>query len=464
MADSALITSTLQHPVALLGSESLSSPAVRLTSASGGTAQNTSSLEVLADDFYTPSSSAAQQRGTIDLASQANVRSQTTADNGIALEVPTAFLPASSLAQSGCGGQEDSAMDSAVKTAEQDGIAVAQWMKAQVTIGDPSQAASPTAGDMISAGASLVAKFSNDLDQIGSIIDQTVSSVANSLQGEGSNSSEISFETNALKSSLTLNAIDSLANAIGAATNGSGENSGFGFSDTALSLGSSSTDGVSQLSLHISNYNQPSGTVNSAHPYDFSLVFDSTDSSAVASEASSSAASDGSVTCTAVAAASHVEQYTMYTVGQVQTGAGQSTLTAAAMSGTISDTVGVGLSETTDGSESSQAAVEIDTNSESENLSMVSTTIHAVPSGNMDDAPITNWNAALDLSTWGTMPTGGSPAKAEFAILQGIQDSQNAAAPAAARPSEAHYANAYADRVGSEHAAGRGHHRVDIYA
>jgi len=400
----------------------------------------------------------------VNLAAQLKAQSQTTLESAINLEAATQSSSASSSAQDSSGSQTDSPMGSALTTAEQDGTAVVQWMKEQATTSDPSQAASAAAGDQMSAGASLVAKFSDDLNQIGNVIDQTVSSVATDLQAAGINSSEVSFDTNALKNSLTLNALSTLGNTINPAMSGPGENFSFGFSDSALSLGSSPTDGMSQLSLHISNYNQPSSTANSVQPYDFALVFDSTSSTAAVSEATSTANSDGSVTATAVAAASDVEQYAMYTTGMVQTGAHQSTLTTASLTGAISNTVGIGVSETSDGSASSQAAVEIDSSSETENLSMASTTVNAVPSGNTDAALITNWNRSLGLSTWGTMPAGGSQAKAELAFLAGIEDLQSAAARAANESWKSELANAYGDSGGSERAGSSGGHRFDMYA
>lgn len=327
MAYSALMASVFAHPVSSSGNWSPALPTIQPISPPVASTQSTSSSQALADDTYTSSSTTARQATAVNLAAQLKAQSQTSLESALDLEAATSSVAttssssASSSAQDSFGGQADSPMDSALTTAEQDGIAVAQWMEQQATIGDSSQAASSAAGDQMSAGESLVAKFSDDLNQIGNVIDQTVSSVATDLQAEGINSSEISFDTNVLKSSLNLSALDALGNTINPAMSGAGENFSFGFSDSALSLGPSSTDGMSQLSLHISNYNQPSSTVDSAQPYDFALVFDSTSSSAAVSEASSTANSDGSVTATAVAAASNVEQYAMYTTGMVQSGA-----------------------------------------------------------------------------------------------------------------------------------------------
>ena len=414
---------------------------------------------MLADDSYTPSGLASQATSLLS-ASEAGAQNQSNAQSSIALQA-TELLSESSSSQGGSS-EQGGPMASALTAAEQDGIAVAQWMEEQAAMSAPSQAASSAAGDLMSQGASLVAKFSNDLNELGSIIGQTASNVTGGLQAQSYSSSAVNSETNDLQSSLTLDAIDALGNAIGTAINGAGGNFSFGFSDTALSPGSSPLDALSQLSLHISNYNQPSSAVNSAQPYDFSLVFDSTSSSAAVSEASSSATSDGSVTATAVAAESTVEQYTMNTTSMVQTAAGQSTLTTAAMSGTISNTVGIGVSETTDGSSSNQTAVEIDTSSESDNLLMASTTVNAAPSGNTDAALMTSWNRALGLSTWGAWPAAGSPAKAELAILAGIDGSQNSAGLTASEPWKMGAATATSG--GSETPSGSGDHRIDVYA
>lgn len=461
---SALMTSALANPVSSFESGMQSLRAIQPTSSSGASKQSTSSLQLLAEDTYTSSSAAALPATAVNLAAQLKAQSPTSLESATDLAAATSSPSASSSTQDSSGDQTDSPMASALNTAEQDGIAVAQWMEEQATTSDPSQAASSAAGDQMSAGASLVAKFSDDLNQIGNVIDQTISTVAKGLQSVGINSSEISSETSALKSTLTLDAIDALGNTINPAMSAPGQNFSLGFSDTALSLGSSPTDGMSQLSLHISNYNLPGSTVDTAQPHDFALVFDSSNSSAAVSEASSSANSDGSVTATAVAAASDVEQYAMYTVGQVQTGDHQSTLTTASMTGTISNTVGIGVSETTDGSASSQAAVEIDTSSETDKLSMASTTVNAVPSGRTDAALITSWNRSLGLSTWGTMPAGGSSAKAEVAFLARVEDSQSATARTANESWKTELVNAYADGSGGERAASRGDHRVDMYA
>jgi hypothetical protein len=77
----------------------------------------------------------------------------------------------------------------------------------------------------------------------------------------------------------------------------------------------------------------------------------------------------------------------MYTAGDLQTGSGQSSLTTAVMNGVISNTVGLGVSETTNGSAASQSAVAIDAYSQTMNLSMANTSIADNENGSTNTAP-----------------------------------------------------------------------------
>ena len=250
-------------------------------------------------------------------------------------------------------------------------------MSEQAQTGGSSQASSPAAANSMSDGAALVSQFSNDLNQVGDAINQTVSSVANDLEAEGFSSSQVGFVSGVLKSALdsaALGTIESSINAAVSAGSGAGEGSSFGFSDSALSPGQGSAGGASQLSMYIAGANAPDstdgGTSGSAGAYGFALQFDSTNSTAVVGEGSVTANSDGSASAIEAAAASDVEQYTMYTAGEVQTGSGQTSLTTAVMNGAISNTVALGVSETTDGSATSQSAVAIYAYSQTMNLSM----------------------------------------------------------------------------------------------
>lgn len=273
-------------------------------------------------------------------------------------------------------------MASALQTAEQDGAQVAQWMSEQAQMGGSSQATSPAAANLMSSGAALVSQFSNDLNQLGDAISQTVSSVANDLEAQGFSSSQVGFVSDVLTSALDSAALGTIGSSINAEVgsgSGAGEGNTFGFSDSSLSQGQGSTAGPSQLSMYIAGSNAPGSTAGSAGAYGFALQFDSTNSTAVVGGGSVTANSDGSTTATESVAASDVEQYTMYTAGDVQTGSGQSSLTTAVMNGAISNTVGLGVSEiidgpaTTDGSATSQSAVAINAYSETMNLSMTDT-------------------------------------------------------------------------------------------
>jgi hypothetical protein len=314
-------------------------------------------------------------------------QNQTTAENSMDAQMSALFSAISST-QSGSGSQVDSPLTSAFQTAEQDGVQVAQWMVEQAQMGGSSQATSSAAENLMSSGASLVSQFSSDLNQLGDVIGHAVSNFANDLQAQGLSSSQIGFVNGFLKSTLTSDALSALGSSIDAEVgSGAGEDFSFGFSDSALSLGHGSAAGSSQLSLYIAGSNAPGSTAGSAGAYGFALQFDSTTSTAVVGEGSVSASSDGSASATEAVAASDVEQYTMYTAGEVQMGSGQSSLTTAVMSGAFSNTVALGVSETADGSATSQAAVAIDAYSETMNLSMANTSVPANVNGSMNAAP-----------------------------------------------------------------------------
>jgi len=244
------------------------------------------------------------------------------------------------------------------------------------------------------SGASLVNQFSGDLNQLGNVIGQAVSSIANELQGDGLSSSRIGVVSGLLKSSLTQDAMSALGSSIDAQIgSAAGEGPVFGFSDSALSPGQGSAGGASQLSMYIAGDNATGSTTGSAGTYGFALQFDSATSSAVVGEASSSAGSDGSTSSTEVVAASQVEQYTMYAAGEAQTASGQTALTTAIMNGALSNTVGFGVSETTDGSATSQSAAAIDAYSETVNLFMATTTVPANANGSTSAAPALSYVA-----------------------------------------------------------------------
>jgi hypothetical protein len=296
---------------------------------------------------------------------------------------------ADSPTQSGSGGQVNSPLASDLQTAEQDGAQAAQWMSEQAQMGSSSQATSPAAASSMSNGAALVSQFSDDLNQVGDAIDQTVSTVASGLEAMGFSSSQVGFVSDILTSALDSAAQGAIGSSINAAVGGgssAGEGSTFGFSDSALSQGQGSDGGPSQLNMYIAGVNTPGSPGGSGGAYGFALQFDSTDSTAVVGGGSITANSDGSTTATESVAASNVDQYTMYTAGDLETGSGQSSLTTAVANGSISNTVGLGVSETTDGSGTSQSAVAIDAYSETMNLSMVNTTVPAANTSIPDNA------------------------------------------------------------------------------
>jgi hypothetical protein len=416
MSYSALLNSAILHTQAPFTSETPSASTDQTAASSGASQQTSSSLRVIGDDYYTPSRSG-RHDNSLSSTSATGAQNQATAQNSTdtqmsaLLSAITSMLSGSGLSgsgsatnspvQSGSGSQANSPLASALQTAEQDGAQVAQWMSEQAQMGSAAQATSPAAANLMSSGAALVSQFSDDLNQVGDAISQTVSSVANDLEAQGFSSSQVGFVSDVLTSALdsaALGTIGSSINAEAGSSNGAGEGSTFGFSDSALSQGKGSTAGPSQLSMYIAGSNAPDSTGGGgAGAYGFALQFDSMDSTAVVDGESVTANSDGSTTATEAASASNVDQYTMYTAGDLQSGSGQNSLTTAVMNGAISNTVGLGVSETTaasataNGSATSQSAVAINAYSETMNLSMANTSANSsIPSnanGSTNAAP-----------------------------------------------------------------------------
>jgi len=401
VAYSAFMSSAFLHPESSFGSQIPSASTVRTAATSGTTQQNPSSLRAFGDDYYTPSRSDGTGNSSSST-SETSGQSQTTSENSIESQI-SALFSAFSSTQSGSGSQADSPLTSALQTAEQDGAQVAQWMEEQAQMGGSSQATSPAAGNLMSSGASLVNQFSSDLNQLGSVIGQAVSSIANELQGDGLSYSQVGVVSGLLKSSLTQDAMSALGSSIDAQLgSAAGEGPVFGFSDSALSPGQGSAGGASQLSMVIAGDNAAGGTTGDnatdgtaggTGTYGFALQFDSATSTAVVGEGSISAGSDGSVTATEAVAASEVEQFTMYAAGEAQTASGQTSLTTAIMNGAISNTVGFGVSETTDGSTTSQSAVAFEAYSEMFNLSMATTSFPANANASTGAAPASSYVA-----------------------------------------------------------------------
>ena len=359
---------------------------VRTATSSGTAQQNPSSLRTIGDDYYTPSRSDGTGNSPSST-TEAGGQSQTTSENSIESQISALFSALSST-QSGSSSQANSPLASALQTAEQDGAQAAQWMEEQAQMGGSSQATSPAAENLMFSGASLVNQFSSDLNQLGSVIGQAVSSIANELQGDGLSSSQIGVVSGLLKRSLASDAMSALGSSIDAQIgSAAGEGPVFGFTDSALSPGQGSAGGASQLSMYIAGDNAAGSTTGGTGTYGFALQFDSATSSAVVGEASTTAGSDGSVTSTAVVAASQVEQYTMYAAGETQTASGQTSLTTAIMNRAISNTVGLGVSETTDGSATSLSAVAIEAYSQTANLFMATTSFPANANGSTNAAP-----------------------------------------------------------------------------
>jgi len=392
VAYSAFVSSAYLHPESTFGSQIPSASTVRTAATSATSQQNPSSLRAFGNDYYTPS----RWDGTGNSPSstpETSGQSQTTSENSIESQISALFSALSST-QSGSSSQADSPLASALQTAEQDGAQAAQWMEEQAQMGGSSQATSPAAENLMFSGASLVNQFSGDLNQLGNVIGQAVSSIANELQGDGLSSSQIGVVSGLLKSSLTQDAMSALGSSIDAQIgSAAGEGPVFGFSDSALSPGQGSAGGASQLSMYIAGDNATGSTTGSAGTYGFALQFDSATSTAVVGEGSISAGSDGSVTATEAVAASEVEQFTMYAAGEAQTASGQTALTTAIMNGALSNTVGFGVSETTDGSATSLAAVAIEAYSQTANLFMATTSVPGGANGSTDAAPASRYVA-----------------------------------------------------------------------
>ncbi len=422
MALLSLSNPLLFNSVSSFGSAFPASSASTRTIATAGAAQSASSLQLLAGDVYTPANSASQAVSAPGGGSEAGQPTQSVAEDSANSQVSALLAAAASSQVSGSAGQTDPSMASLLKTAEKDGLAVAQWMKAQATLGDFSKAASAAAGDLMTSGASLVATFSNDLNQLGSVIDQTT---ANATQTPGGSSTASGLASGALQSSLTLNALSAIGNAIDAQMSGAGQNFTFGFSDSSLSVGGTSSASAAQLSLHISDYNLPPSATASTNPYDFAVQFDSTTSTATVDEAASATSSNGSSVAMVAAAAASVENFTMSTTGETQTATGQSTLTTASMNGSIAHAVALGVAATSDGASSSQSVAEVAASSRTESLAMVSTTVQAAPSGNTDAALMTSWKNALGLNAWNSAANQNGPEEALLAMLDGMQSSSS---------------------------------------
>jgi hypothetical protein len=371
------MNSAYLHPASSYGSEMPPASTVRTATSSGTAQQNPSSLRTIGDDYYTPSRSDGTGNSPSST-TEAGGQSQTTSENSIESQISALFSALSST-QSGSSSQANSPLASALQTAEQDGAQAAQWMEEQAQMGGSSQATSPAAENLMFSGASLVNQFSSDLNQLGSVIGQAVSSIS---------SSQIGVVSGLLKRSLASDAMSALGSSIDAQIgSAAGEGPVFGFTDSALSPGQGSAGGASQLSMYIAGDNAAGSTTGGTGTYGFALQFDSATSSAVVGEASTTAGSDGSVTSTAVVAASQVEQYTMYAAGETQTASGQTSLTTAIMNGAISNTVGLGVSETTDGSATSLSAVAIEAYSQTANLFMATTSFPANANGSTNAAP-----------------------------------------------------------------------------
>jgi hypothetical protein len=418
---STLMISALLHPSATSDSQMTDLSTARLAASPSTSVQDTSSSRALGDDYYTPSRSdrhdnSSSSASAMSGQNQISAANSTDTQMSALLSAISSILGGSGLSgsssqtnspiQSGSGSQTDSPLQSgsssqansplatALQTAEQDGAQVAQWMSEQAEMGGSSQATSPAAASLMSNGAALVSQFSDDLSQVGDVIGQAVSSVASDLEAQGFSSSQVGFVSGVLTSALDSAALGTIGSSINAEAGsgaGAGEGISFGFSDSALSPGQGSAASPSQLSMYIAGSNAPGssddGTSGSTGNYGFALQFDSTNSTAVVGGGSVVANSDGSTTTTEAVAASDVEQYTMYTASDLQTGSGQSSLTTAVMNGAISNTIGLGISETTDGSATSQSAVAIDAYSETMNLSMANTSIPTNANGSTNAAP-----------------------------------------------------------------------------
>ena len=389
MAYLALLNSASLYPESLFGN-AISSASAASASPSSASAQNSSSLQLL-DDIYTPSSSESQQTSST-AASGASAQSQSAASS--AADSPlSSLLSALSSLLGNSGSQAGSSLTTALQTAEQDGTQVAEWMIQQAQADGASQSSSTgadnlsDAGNSMSSGASLVAQFASDLSQLGKIIGQTASADAGALETQGLASSSTGSETRLLRNALTQGVLGALESSIDSQAGGAGVE--FSLSDSALSA-RGSRNGSSQLSLSIAGSNPSAGSAGSSGAYGFALEFDSSTSTALVGESSSTTGSDGSTTSTAVVAASQVEQYTMYAASDEQTGNGQTSLTLAALSGEISSTVGVGVSETTDGSASSLSAVAVEAYSQSQSLFMVNRSFATGDSESTDAAQALN--------------------------------------------------------------------------
>jgi len=279
----------------------------------------------------------------------------------------------------------DSAVASALQTAESDGVQLVQWMQDQAS-GSLKSVSSAT-GTSLDSGASLTSQFSSDLSALGAAV--------NGEAGSRQASDMLAVES-------TLNG------AIWSATH-NGASSGdysLSISDSSLSTSSSrnrANAGASAeaLSIHITNYNSTASSGGGQGSYDLAINY----SSNLSSTASSTSVSNGSTTLTE--SSSSVQANSAFALqADVQTGNGESVLTRA----TESTSVYVAeqtISETGYGSASTAGS---SLSAGSGSLQLASATIQAGVSAQSDAALMTLWEQTLYGTAIGS--TAGSDSSA----------------------------------------------------
>lgn len=415
MAVSALLTSALLQPVSSLSSLA-SLQKNRLSSQPIAVSQSLSSLQHL-DDTYTPSQTA----------SLAGLSSSTAASASAFSAVSLASV---SVTQTSSASQESdtaSPMQAALSTAELDGVQVVQWMKDQATIAGASQGGASSATEALtSSGATLVDKFAKDLDTLGSIINQSTDNVASYQLAQGFTPAEVNANAAATKYNNTIGTLNTLVGAIRAATSNSpgSENFSLGLSDSDLNPLAGTDTGSNRLSMHITNYNLPGSSVVSANPYDFAFQFSSSSASATVSSSSVTSASDGTSKTLDTSAVSNVETYSLATIADVQTAAGQSNIVSTNLSATSSSSYAVGSSSSMGGGAIDQAVATASASSESYNFSMAGQSVNTGVSASTDAAIMTQWSKDLTANDGrepaaapnrtGATETGAAPVSSVF--------------------------------------------------
>jgi len=323
-----------------------------------------------APDSYTPSSQrqTASSANSSPAASPSGRPSVTQASGGSVANAGNLSDIAAALQSAGNGASDNNTtgangtMAAALKAAEQDGVQLVQWMQNQVTNSGASQGASSANAESVGSGESLAGKFASDLATLGNMLD--------------GNAAETSDVQTALVSTIAEDTRSSAG-----PDNYSLSFSASSFDSTASTGSTGANAGANSFSLHITDYNLPGSSVNTADPYDFAVAY----SSSQVSTSSSTSSSDGSNTSTS----SIAEASTFAAIGDTSIGNGESILTSTVDSTVIGASASISTNPSDGTSTLSSAGIGIS------DLAVGSMSIHAGVSANTDAALMALWTKSL---------------------------------------------------------------------